>query len=248
MDRFWIRTLGALLAVVAIGVGADPARAAYVVYSDRASFNAATVLTATLDFEEPTDQLVSRYDTPAGLTLSGVNFRGILDVPGPNDIFSSIDYLFTIDPLYDPVFNSYSWGSGRVLSGPDGAHDPVNDVFSGHILVTLSPGVTAIGVDLMTFDPFADSVDILFANGDSFNVQTLANPDRAFFGYTSNSEISSISFRSHNPSFLDMDNFSFGEANPPVNPTPAPAGILLFGLGFAGLGMLRSLRKVKNVG
>ena len=45
-----------------------------------------------------------------------------------------------------------------------------------------------------------------------------------------------------------MDNFSFGDANPPVNPTPAPAGFVLFGLGFAGLGMLRSFRKVKNVG
>ena len=247
MDRVWIRTLGALLAVVAIGVGANPARAGYVVYTDRASFNAATTLTATLNFEEPTDQPFTLYDAP-GLTLSGVNFRGILDVPGPHDIFSSIDYLFTIDPSYDPVFNSYSWGSGRVLAGPDGAHDPVNDVYSGHILVTLSPGVTAIGVDLMTFDPFADSVDILFANGDSFSVPTLDNPNRAFFGYTSDSAISSIGFRSHNPSFLNMDNFSFGDANPPVNPTPAPAGFVLFGLGFAGLGKLRSFRKSKHVG
>ncbi len=179
MARFWIRTLGTLLAVVAIGVGANPARAAYVVYTDRASFNAATALTATLDFEEMTDAPFTVYDAP-GLTLSGVNFRGILDAPGPHDIFSSIDYLFTIDPSYDPVFNSYSWGSGRVLAGPDGAHDPVNDVYSGHILVTLSPGVTAIGVDLMTFDPFADSVDILFANGDSFGVPTLDNPVVAY--------------------------------------------------------------------
>lgn len=244
MDRFWIRTLGVLLAAVAIGAGANPARAAYVVYTDRASFNAATILTATLDFEEVTDELSSRYDTPAGLTLSGVNFQGILDVPGPHDLFSSTGYLFTVDPSYDPIFNSYSWGSGRVLAGPDGAHDPVNDVYSGHILVTLSPGVTAIGVDLMTFDPFADSVDILFANGDSFSVPTLDNPNRAFFGYTSDSAISSITFRSHNPSFLNMDNFSFGE----VNPTPAPAGVVLFGLGFAGLGMLRSFRNGKSVG
>lgn len=244
MDRFWIRTLGVLLAAVAISAGANPARAAYVVYTDRASFNAATILTATLDFEEVTDEPFSRYDTPAGLTLSGVNFQGILDVPGPHDIFSSTGYLFTVDPSYDPIFNSYSWGSGRVLAGPDGAHDPVNDVYSGHILVTLSPGVTAIGVDLMTFDPFADSVDILFANGDSFSVPTLDNPNRAFFGYTSDSAISSITFRSHNPSFLNMDNFSFGE----VNPTPAPAGVVLFGLGFAGLGMLRSFRNGKSVG
>ena len=31
-----------------------------------------------------------------------------------------------------------------------------------------------------------------------------------------------------------------------VNPTPAPAGIVLFGLGFAGMGLLRKFRKGKT--
>ena len=42
-------------------------------------------------------------------------------------------------------------------------------------------------------------------------------------------------------SHFAMDNASFDGGG--VNPTPAPAGVVLFGLGFAGMGLLRKVRK-----
>ena len=229
MTRIWARTLGATIAIVALIIATNPAQAAFTLYTDRATFNAATT-TTTIDFEQNTSGNFTYYDNP-GLTIGRVDFRGIVDGGGS-------DYLYTVDPDISPSL--FEWGSGDVLHGPTGN----NGFIPGQILVTLTPGFTAVGVDLMTIFGYAGTIDIGVSTGDVTSIVTLNDPNRQFLGFTSDVAITSVSYRARGTSFVEMDNFSYGSAND-VNPTPAPAGIVLFGLGFAGLGMFRSVRKGK---
>jgi hypothetical protein len=236
MTRFWIWTFGAAVAFVA--TVSSPAHAGFVIYTSRANFDAAST-TTTIDFEGvPTGSNVD-YSTAAGYTAMGVNFKGIRDNPGNF-------YLFNVDPGQFAPF--YDWGSGDVLAGPTG---PAGGL-SGRIEVTLGAGVTAIGVDLMTFlgsngvaylSGYGGIVDVKLSTGDTISLATNPYPNREFLGIISDVSISSVSYRARGEVYLNIDNFSFGDTSPPVNPTPAPAGVVLFGLGFAGLGMFRSFRK-----
>ena len=94
MSRYWAHTLGAMVAVVVLLTATNPAQAAFTIYTDRATFNAATT-TTTIDFEENASGGFTLYGN-TGLTRGGANFRGILD--------GGSDRLFTVDPDYFAPF------------------------------------------------------------------------------------------------------------------------------------------------
>src|SRR5687767_15937470 len=97
---------GCVVLVVAL-LGARPADAAVIVYSDLASFNSATTSQSTITFEglAPVNSF-TYYPSPPGLTTGGVTFT------------SSADVLFVIDPGYapPPTFSpDFAWSSGQFL-------------------------------------------------------------------------------------------------------------------------------------
>ena len=63
MTRIWARTLGATIAIVALITATSPAQAAFTIYTDRATFNAATT-TTTIDFEQNSSGNYTYYDNP----------------------------------------------------------------------------------------------------------------------------------------------------------------------------------------
>src|SRR5262245_36473167 len=80
------------------------ARAGYVVYADRAAFQAATYNPQVIDFEGLADSFgLAWYLDGAGLVQKGVRFTA----PTPDG-----DWLFVIESWFDPTF--YDWGSGAV--------------------------------------------------------------------------------------------------------------------------------------
>ena len=171
---------------IAIGLTGE-VRADYVTYTDRGTFAAATGNLRTIGFEglAPSGGFAD-YGTPSGLTLQGVNFVGTID--GDNS-------LYVVDPAFSPTI--YDWGSGAVLLGPSLAFSDI-----AQINITLPPGTTAVGMDLMSIVLNADGTAIVpdvtllqvnLGSGPSFSVYTDDYPQRAFFGVTSDEPIESLS-------------------------------------------------------
>ena len=83
-------------------------------------------------------------------------------------------------------------------------------------------------------DAYSDGSFVYNNNGDRFGELTTNPWNVGYIGDDVNPPVADLAFTAN-----------FGDA--PVNPTPAPAGVVLFGLGFAGLGMFRSFRKSKTI-
>lgn len=196
-------------------LAAANATAGYVTFTDRAAFEGVTVGLQTIDFEGLAPP-GGTYTPNPSLTLDGVTFNGI--VPGGN-------YLFVIDAGFFPSL--YDWGSGAVLLGPLSAGD------GSQIIVSLPPGTTAFGTDLMTIAPFGASFQVTLGDGTNFTVSTDDYPTRAFFGVVSDIPITSVSFVANDGAFPLLDNFAFGQA------VPVPASLVLFGMGALGLATAR---------
>jgi len=136
--------------------------------------------------------------------------------------------------------NGSNWGSGAFLQGPAG------NVFGQHITVTLPAGVFAVGTDIMSTDgtsSFAENPTVQLSTGPTvYNAQTLSGfASRGFIGFTSDTQISSITFVPAND-LLVLDNFSTGGQG--VSPTPEAASLILCGSGL--LLMLRLFRRSPN--
>jgi 6-phosphogluconolactonase len=145
------------------------------------------------------------FDTAAGLTADGVNFVGL----APSNQ-SLPFYLRVVDPAFGPAF--YDWGSGAVLHGPPVPFGPIGEGGPGsHIHVALPKGTTSLGTDIMSFLQYASpfEVTVTTAAGTSkFQVPTQTHPNRAFVGFVSPTDISSVDFSALN-GFPVLDNFSY---------------------------------------
>ena len=186
------------------------ARADTVVFTNRAAFTAASTGLTTIDFEgiAPVNSVAN---FASGLTLQGVTFTG-----STTGMVSVVDSGF-----FSPLF---AFQSGAVLSG------------FAFIEATLPPGITAIGVDIMTTNPDGQSFDIVLSTGEVFTVSTPFRPERGFFGVTSDVAISSIRFTTVVAAIRGIplsDNFSFGQAQ--ASTVPEPGTLILVGTGIAGI-------------
>ena len=168
------------------------------VFADRKSFKTAAPTLNTINFEGiAASKSVATFSSP--LTLEGVTFNGSSNSSnGPENsaAISVVDSGF-----FDPLFQ---FKSGAVLSG------------FAFIEVTLPPGVTAVGTDIMTSNPSGQSFEVVLSTGESFSVNTPLGPKRGFFGVTSDEAISSIRFTvirgTRGGGVPVIDNFSFGLA------------------------------------
>lgn len=198
-----------ILGLALLAATAGTAQAAVVTYTDRAAWNAATLNESTIDFESIAPTNGYTFYGAGGTTIHGVNFSGKSNI------------LFVVDSGYDSL---YQWGSGAVMLG--NANDTITAKLSG---------ANAVGLDLMSIVSFGATMTIGLSTGDSFTVATAGQPDRTFFGVTSDANISSISITSSGGAFPMIDNFSFGN----TSTVPEPSSILLVGLAAAAVGATR---------
>lgn len=197
-------------------------QAGFVVHTQRSSFEESAYDLKTIDFEKLADPGSQRsFAFKSGLTLQGVKFAGT---------YGTKRYLWVADDASDP--DLFDWGSGDVLYGPSTLLGS-----DAKITVTLPAGITAVGTDLMTILPYGAGFDITLANGNVFNVSTLAFPNRAFWGITSTEPIVSLKFTAKQDANPVLDNFTFGLA------APAPPAVLLFAIGSAMLLTYRRARR-----
>lgn len=195
-------------AIVAAALAAEPAQAV-TLYTNRVEFEAATIGLTNIDFEgiAPSGGF-TYYGTRSGFTQAGANFVA----PA-----SSRNFLAVTDPNYGPEF--YDWGSGAVLIGYSFYDDIINVID-----VTLPFGVTAVGSDIMSILPHSSPFNVTLSTGESFLVPSFDYPNRAFVGFTSSTPISTINFKTitspNTSADLELDNFTFGQAN--ATPVPEP--------------------------
>jgi hypothetical protein len=192
-----------------------PAGASVTVFTDRNLWLAATSPITTLDF---TGATANNGD----VVIGPIDLRGF----DHNNPPSSPDLQ---------IFNGNYWGSGAVLEGPAGS------TVGQHIIATLPVGIFAVGSDIMEFEPngptsFAETITAQLSI-DSTIYSALTNSgftSRAFIGFVSDTQISSITFFPANDpgAHLALDNFSTGGQVVVVNPAPEAATLIMCGSGI----------------
>jgi hypothetical protein len=203
---------------------ANSAQAATLQFTNLASFQANTTGLTTINFEglAPAGSFITY---PTGLTTGGVNFN-------------AGNFLYIVDPAVSP---DYNWGSGSVLQGGAGQA-------AATITATLPSGITAVGSDIMSIGvtgPIASPFTIALSTGETFNLNSLTYPNRQFVGFTTDTNIASISFQATNGNTL-LDNFRFGRANTVATAVPEPFTII--GTLVGGTAALRLRKKLKSAG
>ena len=220
------RKLHSIIAAATFLILARGSNAAIVTFNDRATFSAHTTSLTTIDFGgiAPSHSFVN-FNTPQGLTLSGINFVGI---NAPTSLV-----LLVVDGQFP--FIAYTGRGGQVAS----LESPVTGANSG-IQVNLPGGINAVGMDLFTVitgsgqGTDTDTVRISIG-AQTFQVPTVTTSvgnGRVFFGFDSDTPVSSfIISATGNQAVADVVNFTFGVAAP----VPLPAAVWLFGSSLVGL-------------
>jgi len=198
-----------------------PVQAAVVEYTDRAAWLAAVGSVTNVDFEgiaPPGGETL--YVTPAGLTLSGVNFLA------PQSISPS---GFSEEVVSGDVPYVGSWGSGDKLQAGEVEVD-----------MTLPKGVTAVGSDIMvTLNAVApgspsQTYTATLSTGETFtNIPSSPPPHRSFIGFISTSPIASLKLVS-SATFPMIDNVAFSAV-------PEPSTVLLIVVALLAMRLFRRL-------
>jgi hypothetical protein len=231
MNRWHVFAAGLALA---LGMSLlQPAHAGVTVYSDRATFLAATsgLSKTTIDFNgiAPADGFFYADTGSLSFPVPGVTFTG-----------NGAMYVF------DQGFYPGSYQGGGYLSS-DYAPSGINVVTA-----TLPGRVTAVGADFGgLFDGGTTTFAVTLSTGDPVSpdpatIQSIPGGSLAFFGVVSTSDIASITFGMPDADYYNaIDNFTFGSpAAPPT--TPEPSTILVWS-GLGALGLVMVWRKRKQV-
>ena len=174
-------------------------------FDSREPFTAASSGLSTIDFGSVAPQRgFNMYRPPAGLTTNGVTFRSA----GGARFGSGIIYVPSLHYLGPNP--AYQTGSGEMMTW--GAP---NQPGNASLDVTLPSGVTAVGVDLWTQQPYVSTVEVTATTEDGQSetvvVNTRNRPHAAFIGFIAEKSIVSVSFRPpKGQTGLMLDNFSFG--------------------------------------
>jgi hypothetical protein len=179
-----------------------PALADLIVYHDLGSFQAATSGLTDVNFNGiAASHSFVGYATPPGFTRSGVNFN--------------IANALASDYINVTAANFYM----QAVYPSDFLVPAVSSRTTTIESITLPDGVTAVGIDLGTFD--GGTLTFTFSTGDQY---VYTNPPKvghtAFLGFTSSSPITSltISYAKGANETLVIDDFKFGAA---VVPEPS---------------------------
>ncbi len=191
--------------------------AATVQFDDRATFEAASAALSTEDFNS--------FGADVNLAGSLVVDLGAFTVTGPASGIARIDA--------DGVGSNSVNGTGYIRG--IGAADT-------NITFLFDSAITAFGVDLFGINNAQERTRV-FVDGDPFNLPVVASPLASFFGLTSTTAFTSVSFSLLVGEDAGLDNVSFGSA---VSVVPVPAALPLFGTGLALMGFFgwRKKRKV----
>jgi hypothetical protein len=183
-------------------------------FTDRVAWEAASQDISTVTFEgiAPSAQAVT-YRTAAGLSVGGLTFVGSYD--GGVGF-----YVAVVDSAYFSI--DYNWGSGATLQGPalNGGLNAGGP--NAKIRITLPPGTTAFGTDLMAFINTDIPITLTLSTGESFTQHTLLRPARAFLGVTSDTDIAYVDISTTRDVYTELDNVSVGQK--------LPGGLQLTGL------------------
>ncbi len=229
MTRFWSHTLGAIVAAVALGASATPAHAEYI--STLGSWNGIDNVSS---FGEPNAATYGQTIT-VGATdtfLTDFSFRMRTDA-GQISNFEAV--VMQWDQVAFHAVGPILYNSSNLTN--TGPVDGFNV-----IIINTNVNLAANTQYVLYFSAsnFFDSVDDLSA----FGITDGTAYSGGKFVYSNNGNDPSLLTTSSWHSAFAV-NLAFTANLSPVNPTPAPAGIVLFGLGFAGMGMLRKFRKGK---
>jgi hypothetical protein len=209
-------------------------------FDSRTSWEAATTGRIDINFESLGLGVggYQSYSTVGGLTTGGVTFVGV-------DTTSF--FLYALNP---PGGAEENFGTNTILKGPY-----MNA--ASYLRIVLPAATTSFGIDLMTYFPNAQSVQIKLDGIQVGLVVTQNRPTPTFFGFTTDTAISDLRIyvATGTPNFTQglFDNVSYGTAGTsgsgtgsgtggdiPGEETPEIATMLALG---SGLMMLRWLRR-----
>jgi hypothetical protein len=205
------------LGLIALAV---PGRAAVVTYTNHALWQAAASGITTIDFAGLTASGVATNYSATGVTVSGVHF-------------SDTSWLYVADDTYtSPLY------LGCVVACLQGFPDS-----GGGILATLPAGTRAVGMFGFQYGLSTVTLTAQLSSGE-FITQALPSQTSAFFGFTSTSDISSVTLKSvFNPSdnvnnqYPTIRQFEFGTGVVQSAPEPSTAPILAGAMLTAGIAL-----------
>jgi hypothetical protein len=205
----------AALGLMCLSSVSRDAHAAIITYNDRTTFNSNSTGRTDIAFETAPAGGTTYYGATTGTTFGTVAFTG--------------SNLYTIDAANTSGQFNYNSGDSLYMAVPGGV-----------VNVMLPSNVTAVGFDFMSSYNGGVGTFQFTINGQNFNGTSLAYPNRAFFGFTSDTAITSLSYQSTSNNISLIDNFSFGTR---VVPTPEPSTYAMMALGCIALCVLAAKRK-----
>lgn len=183
------------------------AQAGLTQFNDRATFEAILTNQTKIDFENLVPNSGFRnYKMPDGLTTNGVSFQttgGGRFGPGHLTVIGG---WYNAGPIYETT------------TGAKLIWAPPNQPGNAYLQMTLPAGITAVGADIWTAQPYTSSVEVVVTTTTDGKTQvvTVNTPQRpagAFIGFTSETPINSLRFSiPRRQVALILDNLTIGRS------------------------------------